>query len=85
MWYGPAATAATPLVNPLTATGVSRFAVVPSPSWPRLFNPQHCTTPLLVSAQVWLPPAATATTPLASPLTVTGVNRGVVVPSPNWP
>ena len=48
-------------------------------------SPQHLTPPAAVRAQVWLPPAAMAATPLDSPETSTGVQRLVVVPSPSWP
>ena len=37
----PTATAATPLASPLTAVGVDRLVVVPSPSCPQSFSPQH--------------------------------------------
>ena len=59
--------------------------VVPSPNWPEPFHPQHLTAPPAVTAQVWNSPAATALTPLPSPLTSIGVACPVVVPSPNWP
>jgi hypothetical protein len=52
VWLGPAAIAATPLSSPLTATGVNRLVVVPSPSWPEEFEPQHFTPPPVVSAHV---------------------------------
>src|SRR5450830_575015 len=67
------------------ATGVRRVVVVPSPSCPLVLEPQHFTPPPLVSAQVWLVPAATAVTPLDRPLTATGARRCVVVPSPSCP
>ena len=44
--------AVTPLANPLTATGVERPFVVPSPNWPKWLHPQHLTPPPIVSAQV---------------------------------
>src|SRR5512143_3498147 len=56
-----------------------------SPSWPALFLPQHFTAPAVVSAQVWPAPATIAITPLAKPLTETGVRRLVCVPSPSCP
>src|SRR5262245_51662555 len=84
VWLPPGAdaTATTPLVRPLTSTGVSRSVVVPSPSCPRLLLPQHLTPPALVSAQLYPPPAVTAATPLVRPVTSTGVSRSIVVPSP---
>ena len=66
------------------SAGVERLVVVPSPSWPKLLLPQQ-TTPVAVTAQVWLLPAEIAATPLPSPLTGVGVERSVVVPSPSWP
>ena len=40
----------------MTSTGVLRLVLVPSPSWPLLFNPQHLTPPEVVTAQVCSPP-----------------------------
>ena len=37
--------------------------VLPSPSWPLSFVPQHCTDPSESTAQVKLLPAASAVTP----------------------
>ena len=65
--------AATPLVSPETSTGTSDSVVVPLPSWPTSFRPQHFTPPAVVSAQAWLVLAEIATTPLVSPETSTGV------------
>lgn len=48
----PNATLTTPVDNPTTSTGVSRLVVVPSPSCPRLLDPQHLTPPAVVSAHV---------------------------------
>ena len=56
----PAAIPATPLPRPETVTGEWRSVVVPSPSWPERLSPQHWTAPALVSAHVWIPPAAIA-------------------------
>ena len=39
--------------KPETATGLSRFVVVPSPSWPERLSPQQRTVPSARSAQVW--------------------------------
>jgi len=36
----------------ITVTGVVRFVVVPSPSWPLLLYPQQSNAPLRI-AQVW--------------------------------
>src|SRR5690242_4959422 len=77
--------ALTPLASPLTATGVGRLSVVPSPDWPCWLAPQHLTSPPAPTAQVWASPAVIAVTPLDSPLTATDVRRSVLVPSPSWP
>jgi len=55
--------------------------VVPLPSSPEKLSPQHLTAPALVSAHVWKPPALIALTPPVRPLTSTGVELLVVVPS----
>src|SRR5207244_2492391 len=81
----PAAIAVTLLARPRTSTGVLLLVVVPLPSWPPSFQPQHLTCPAVVSAQVCCPPAAIATTPLVRPDTSTGLLLSVVVPSPSWP
>src|SRR5256885_17127904 len=68
---------ATAVVMPLTVTGVGLTVVglpgtgslVPLPSWPKSFSPQHCTVPLARSAQVWKQPAVTA---MAGVIPVTG-------------
>ena len=70
----PDETADTPLVNPVTFTGVLRFDNVPSPSWPPELSPQHFTPPLVVSAHECEFPDDTAATPLVSPVTSTGVD-----------
>jgi hypothetical protein len=73
--------ALTPLERPDTATGVVRFVVVPSPSWPALLSPQHFTAPFWM-AHAPFAAAEMAVTPLERPDTATGVVRFVVVPSP---
>ena len=35
LWRLPTAMVATPLASPVTAVGVLRWAVLPSPSWPQ--------------------------------------------------
>jgi hypothetical protein len=52
VWALPTAMPATPELKPETATGVLRFVVLPSPSWPSKLRPQHCTAPVLKRAQV---------------------------------
>src|SRR5438309_11915128 len=84
-WPSSTVIAVTPLERPETSTGVWRSVRVPSPTSPRRLYPQHLTPPPLVSAQVSTSPAAIAVTPLASPVTPTGVSRSVRVPSPSWP
>src|SRR3990172_8273091 len=74
-----------PLARPETSTGVLLQVVVPLPSWPSSLEPQHLTPPPVVSAQVWLVPAATALTPLARPETSTGTLFSIVMPFPSSP
>ena len=69
----------------MTSTGTLLLVVEPFPSWPSPFLPQHFTPPPVVTAQVWLPPAETDWTPLASPNTSTGNVLGVVELFPSWP
>lgn len=69
---------------PVTVTGVRRLVVVPSPSWPLKFHPQHLTVPLVSTAHVWVPPVEISTM-LVSPLTVIGTSASVSVPSPRRP
>src|SRR5204862_2445867 len=64
----PPAEMATAVVMPLTVTGVGLNVVgvpgtgslVPLPSWPKSFSPQHRTVPSWRSPQVWKAPAVTA-------------------------
>ena len=56
----------------MTATGVLEDVVVPLPSWPAAFEPQHLAAPAVVIAQVWLFPDA-------SRLVTTGDDGTVVV------
>jgi len=81
--WPPAEIALTPELKPETSTGKLLHVVVPSPSRPLLFCPQHLTPPVLKSAQVWEPPAAIALTPELKPETSTGVVLSVIVPSPS--
>src|SRR3989442_6792136 len=61
-------------------------SVVPLPSWPKSFSPQHRTVPSARSAQVWKPPAVTAMA-VVIPVTRTGVTElnEVVAGAPSWP
>src|SRR5262245_18487421 len=81
----PAAIAATPLDSPSTGIGTLDGVVLPLPSWPTVLEPQHSTPPPVVSAQVWLPPAATAATAPERPVTATGTVVARVLPLPSWP
>jgi hypothetical protein len=42
--------AVTPLVNPVTLSGVLEFVTELFPSWPLVFPPQHLTPPVVVNA-----------------------------------
>jgi hypothetical protein len=86
VWFSPALNA-TAVLRPLTTTGVDVLVVVPFPSWPKAFAPQHLAVPFPNNAHEWLPPALTATAlvPALRPLTSTGVDAFVVVLLPNWP
>jgi hypothetical protein len=72
-------------VSPATATGVLLLLVVPSPSWPTLFRPQHRTVPSASSAQVWSSAAAIWACLSGRPVTVTGTLLLLVVPLPSCP
>ena len=79
-----------PLI-PETSTGLVRFVVDPSPSWPLLFQPQHTDLPVLCTAHVWNLPALTATTSLSGleseeeVTTLTGEDEDDVLPRPSCP
>src|SRR5258706_127815 len=67
------------------ARGVGRRVVLPCKST-RFSCPRHFPPPPVVGAQVWFPPVAMATTPLARPETPEAVSRrSSVPPSPTWP
>jgi hypothetical protein len=72
------------LTLPATSTGVDRFVVVPSPSWPNPLSPQQYAAPLATRPQVWVPFTLIAAN-VTIPETATGVDLFVVVPSPSWP
>ena len=89
VWTFPTEMAATPLVSPITSTGVVLKLLgplVPSPSSPEPLRPQHLTPPTVVRAQVWRFPAETLATPLVNATTSTGVvlKLGPPVPSSSW-
>ncbi len=66
---------------PTTWTGLERWVIVPSPSWPLRFSPQAQTVPSLLSATLKKRPPATAITP-ARPVTCDGFGFGVVLVVP---
>ena len=57
--------------NPTTVSGDELLTLVPSPSWPSSFEPQHFSADPDMAAQVWFHPNATAVTPLPSSGTYT--------------
>src|SRR6266571_316833 len=59
--------------KPATFTGAGRSIVVPSPSWPKWFWPQHSRPPPRVTAQAWYAPPAIPSTPVSRPATPTGL------------
>jgi hypothetical protein len=67
---------------PVTATAVAELTVVPSPSWPMSFVPQHTTEPFARTAQEWKPPVVTAVAWVTWE-TTTGVEESVTVPFPS--
>src|SRR5690348_8134351 len=58
--------------------------VVPSPSWPASFLPQHQTAPVMSSAHEKLSPAVTCFAPV-TPVTCTGTLLSITVPTPSSP
>src|SRR5437879_1791850 len=81
--HHPPVTATTP-VMPTTRTGVDEPVLVPSPSCPSAFRPQHRTVPSPRSAQVCSYPPLTATA-LVVPPARAAVSRPPLVPSPSCP
>src|SRR4051812_17517062 len=80
VWSKPAETALTPLVRPITSTGVDLLLKDPSPSWPLRLSPQHLIPPAVVSAQAWYAPVEMDETSLVRPITSTGDRLSVLVP-----
>ena len=60
----------------MTVTGVDEDVVVPLPSCPLLFRPQHVAVPPDNKAHEWPWPAVTAMA-VVIPVTVTGVDESV--------
>ncbi len=81
----PAEMEAAHAIEPPALTGTRKSEVEPFPSWPHSFEPHPTTIPPSFTASVCCAPAAIPVTPLASPDTLVGVNRSVVVPSPIAP
>ena len=74
---------------PETDTGVELDVVVPSPSWPSVFLPQHFADPSVSTAHEWKSPKARLVT-VAIPETSTGVEplqklEEVLPPRPRRP
>ena len=70
----------------IAAVGVVRLVLVPSPSLPTVFEPQHWTDMLSMIAHVCPLPAATASTERTDSMaTLTGVLLDEVPPSPSCP
>src|SRR4051812_11498513 len=67
-----------------TVTGLEASVWVPSPSWPQMFQPQHLTLPVDISAHVWLEPPTSCVTPELIPTTFVGEFLFIVLPSPSW-
>jgi hypothetical protein len=75
------------VVMPDTSTGVvvkEEGVLVPSPSLPWSFLPQHFIVPSVSKAHEWEVPRATLVA-VVMPDTATGVELSVVVPSPSEP
>ena len=68
----------------LCTLGAANPSLLPSPSCPELFPPQHRAVPSAKRAHVWMPPATTCRT-LARRGTNVGVRAFAVVPFPIWP
>ena len=75
LWALPAPTAATPEPSPLTATGLVRFVVVPSPTSPTPLSPQPNAAPPWTQSS-WNPPPASAVT---EPGTEVALGRSAIV------
>lgn len=90
VWAAPPEMTVTPLrgLAPLdeasTSTGEELSTKPPLPSCPVELKPQHFTVPAASRAQVWLPPAETATAPV-SPTTSTGEELVIRLPLPSCP
>jgi hypothetical protein len=88
----PTEIAETPVVKPVTETGVLDEMIVELPNWPLPLSPQHFAAPettahACTESELYpeVPPIDTAVTPEVKPDTDTGVDELVVKPLPNWP
>src|SRR5262245_38077172 len=68
-----------------TCTGLALLLVVPLPSWPCAFTPQHQTVPSAFKAQVWYAPAVIWVTVPDSPTKSIGKGWMVAWLPPSWP
>src|SRR5688572_21290872 len=84
--WNPPVAIATIEERPLTATGLRRTLVVPSPTWPRSLRPQPLSEPSAFRTTLWVPVPPRAAATAVSPDAETGRRlRTLVVPSPNSP
>ena len=70
-------------VNPLTRVGTHRLTVVPSPSAPMPFQPQHIALVSTKTAHETYIPRSTADIAAGNDPLITGVHLLVVDPSPS--
>ncbi len=73
------------LPSAVTSVGVFTLVVVPMPSCPKAFQPQHLRSCEVNKAHVDPDPNAIITTPLLRPGTSVGLAAEYVLPRPNWP
>jgi hypothetical protein len=66
------------------AIGTKLFTPELFPSWPAQFPPQHCNSPVVSSAQLWVVPVEIDAA-FEMPDTWTGTRRVAVLLLPNWP
>src|SRR5947209_6317359 len=67
----------------MTGPGAARWFVVPSPSWPKSFAPQHATLVSPSSAHECCRPTQTFFT-LETPVTCTGLELDIIALLPSW-
>src|SRR5580658_7190628 len=63
-------------VSPETATGVDELVIVPLPSCPVAFHPQHCTVPPAISAHADSVPTETAMALVMLPTAIGAMEHG---------